>query len=101
PFPPPLDTPSLHDALPICPRLSQLDGLTFRPPRQRAKRVAATTRRCARSVLLRLREAPSPDLPRSAPQKSSAAALPLGKLPAPRSEEHTSELQSHLNLVCR
>src|SRR5260370_28813699 len=22
-------------------------------------------------------------------------------LPAPRSEEHTSELQSHLNLVCR
>src|SRR5882762_11828251 len=30
---------------------------------------------------------------RSAPRASSS--------PAPRSEEHTSELQSHLNLVCR
>src|SRR5260370_21043084 len=25
----------------------------------------------------------------------------VGKLPTARSEEHTSELQSHLNLVCR
>src|SRR5260370_12156977 len=28
-------------------------------------------------------------------------SLPEGAHPCPRSEEHTSELQSHLNLVCR
>src|SRR5260370_26242818 len=28
-------------------------------------------------------------------------ALPIGSAPSFRSEEHTSELQSHLNLVCR
>src|SRR5260370_5364035 len=28
-------------------------------------------------------------------------ALPLPNFPSGRSEEHTSELQSHLNLVCR
>src|SRR5690242_20916457 len=32
-----------------------------------------------------------------APPPSGPAALPL----MPRSEEHTSELQSHVNLVCR
>src|SRR5260370_35361808 len=36
---------------------------------------------------------------------AAAAASPTAKAPtpraAPRSEEHTSELQSHLNLVCR
>src|SRR6266480_6368546 len=29
------------------------------------------------------------------------AGAPLRPFPAPRSEEHTSELQSHVNLVCR
>src|SRR5690242_20827731 len=29
------------------------------------------------------------------------AGCPLGLLPLLRSEEHTSELQSHVNLVCR
>src|SRR5260370_12210501 len=32
------------------------------------------------------------------PTRRPAAGLPQ---PGPRSEEHTSELQSHLNLVCR
>src|SRR5260370_16059726 len=32
---------------------------------------------------------------------AGAAAVIASRLPAPRSEEHTSELQSHLNLVCR
>src|SRR5260370_10344164 len=27
--------------------------------------------------------------------------MPLGSFGTPRSEEHTSELQSHLNIVCR
>src|SRR5260370_25460733 len=31
----------------------------------------------------------------------SLALLPFGKPNSARSEEHTSELQSHLNLVCR
>src|SRR4029077_10845798 len=30
-----------------------------------------------------------------------ALSVAPGRLPEPRSEEHTSELQSHLNLVCR
>src|SRR5260370_7244410 len=32
---------------------------------------------------------------------SGGWAWPLANAPACRSEEHTSELQSHLNLVCR
>src|SRR5260370_28986104 len=32
---------------------------------------------------------------------ASASRLSCTPEPAPRSEEHTSELQSHLNLVCR
>src|SRR5260370_25473861 len=32
---------------------------------------------------------------------TSASAIPADTAPIPRSEEHTSELQSHLNLVCR
>src|SRR5260370_9985668 len=32
---------------------------------------------------------------------SSCAYTPVRLCPADRSEEHTSELQSHLNLVCR
>src|SRR5260370_22929808 len=40
---------------------------------------------------------PSTSLPTTTARKISAAFLS----PAVRSEEHTSELQSHLNLVCR
>src|SRR5260370_31761177 len=35
-----------------------------------------------------------------APDRSGQRQRPLGRLSV-RSEEHTSELQSHLNLVCR
>src|SRR5260370_15484438 len=44
----------------------------------------------------------SPALPPPAPATSSAACR-RGRMRSdwPRSEEHTSELQSHLNLVCR
>src|SRR5260370_23267042 len=40
-----------------------------------------------------------PALRRPAPQGSIAYVCPMD--PEVRSEEHTSELQSHLNLVCR
>src|SRR5260370_29822126 len=35
------------------------------------------------------------------PRRHRDVALPLEEERAQRSEEHTSELQSHLNLVCR
>src|SRR5438477_5644692 len=35
------------------------------------------------------------------PQTSSSLPAPPACPTAPRSEEHTSELQSHVNLVCR
>src|SRR5260370_35244545 len=37
---------------------------------------------------------------RSPPRRSTMSAFPPSSA-RPRSEEHTSELQSHLNLVCR
>src|SRR5438477_9664484 len=37
--------------------------------------------------------------PRAARSSSTSAAAP--DVPSPRSEEHTSELQSHVNIVCR
>src|SRR5260370_16650042 len=70
-------TLSLHDALPIS-RLHA--GANCRPRLQRLHRKAGT-RPHAR-----------------APRRTAARSLDL---PAQsRSEEHTSELQSHLNLVC-
>src|SRR5260370_36310497 len=73
-------TLSLHDALPISPT----GGGSPIPPRP----------------------APSRSPPRLTPTGSRAGSGPPGNAPAPpragpRSEEHTSELQSHLNLVCR
>src|SRR5260370_8756316 len=50
-------------------------------PRERTRRAV-----CAGTVLLRA---------------SAAAEYAAAGLCQPRSEEHTSELQSHLNLVCR
>src|SRR5207237_5673407 len=41
-----------------------------------------------------------PTPPRAPPSCSPRSSVPNGSSPA-RSEEHTSELQSHLNLVCR
>src|SRR5438477_2258460 len=64
-------TLSLHDALPICVRL--------RPQLQDVDALGIETVR------------------RNLPQ-NAAVLETAGK---PRSEEHTSELQSHVNLVCR
>src|SRR5207237_9231095 len=78
---------SVHDALPICPTVSSERSASARghaagpsPARTRRRRAAAragTTRRSGE------RTARSPARRRT------------------RSEEYTSELQSHLNLVCR
>src|SRR5438477_8269399 len=68
-------TLSLHDALPIYPRRAG-------HPRERRRRDG---------VVLRVGPGPRPPVP-------DLVAVPEQ---AARSEEHTSELQSHVNLVCR
>src|SRR2546426_10229172 len=68
-------TLSLHDALPIC----------------------ATSRRSASSPRRRRGSRSR----RRAPASSTPDASPARRLPHRRSEEHTSELQSPCNLVCR
>src|SRR5438477_12948408 len=64
-------TLSLHDALPIC---------------SSSRRVRCAPRRRSRA-----------DMPRAPP----GHAVTRGISARDRSEEHTSELQSHVNLVCR
>src|SRR3712207_9231864 len=71
-------TLSLHDALPIWPATAA----TQRPPRPDIRQRTPTSPRPA------ARRRPSP------PPRATDAA-------APRSEEHTSELQSRQYLVCR
>src|SRR5260370_14875458 len=43
----------------------------------------------------------APPVPRGLHRRGWRLPLPLAVHRSPRSEEHTSELQSHLNLVCR
>src|SRR2546422_7742651 len=73
-------TLSLHDALPISPAAPW-------PPRG--------------SPMARGTTWPSSSTPRAADCTWMARRRPHGPGPAPRSEEHTSELQSRLHLVCR
>src|SRR5207237_10795326 len=91
----PLPPLSLHDALPIYPLLDLREGHL-----QRARKLVA-----AAHQLGRLAHCPAVDADRHAaiiPQVLTAhnREAPDRKRPT-RSEEHTSELQSHLNLVCR
>src|SRR5207237_10466343 len=85
PAPPQPYSLSLHDALPI------LDPMLIRrTPRERTTRtssVSASRHRGTRWSTCRARAAP-----KTSSVKGSRVA---------RSEEHTSELQSHLNIVCR
>src|SRR5207248_7872721 len=85
PAPPPIHPLSLHDALPI----------------SRATSSVA----CAWSVA-RFRSSPGSASPRSPAARaaaggSSAIRIRWGASNGPRSEEHTSELQSPYDLVCR
>src|SRR4051812_49731154 len=76
----------LHDALPISrllPSARRRGG--GRSAGRASRRAAAGTRGDAR--------------PRTAPGGTPGRRSPAVRLP--RSEEHTSELQSHVNLVCR
>src|SRR2546430_12425160 len=78
----------LHDALPI-----SLGGVPRRLPRHAASPGGGTRRRRERARL-----------PLAPPRPSSAAGTPAHAARQPRalrSEEHTSELQSQSNLVCR
>src|SRR5260370_27193658 len=69
-----------------------------RPPRSTLFPYTTLFRSCQRNPkpcpLLDVTEAGSPVPTRAAPDADLRTDLP-------RSEEHTSELQSHLNLVCR
>src|SRR5690606_41301181 len=73
-------TLSLHDALPILPR-----------PGAGACRPGAGGCPCAAAAGLRRRD----------PGSATAGRAAAGRRRHPRSEEHTSELQSRENLVCR
>src|SRR5690606_42003342 len=82
-------TLSLHDALPICESL--------RRPALPELWLAAVRAGAAESD-----RASGGDLRRAAQsQRRAESNVYAGVLAAPRSEEHTSELQSRENLVCR
>src|SRR5690606_42070643 len=86
-------TLSLHDALPI--------SWTLCPAPVSFANAALLTKRALQSLWLPQGTGPSlvaGPLPRKAASKQ---ALPGGDRDACRSEEHTSELQSRENLVCR
>src|SRR5205085_9731109 len=91
-------TPSLHDALPICPirpRSEQNDLL--RPELRRDLRRQRPDVRVAHhvgSLCDRLLARELPAALRASHRRQPAQV-------EPRSEEHTSELQSQSNLVCR
>src|SRR5206468_10913607 len=79
---------SLHDALPICPSSSAF-------VRNRLPRLRISFSSCASSS----RRVSSPfSFSRRAQRKAKSCSLPSS---SPRSEEHTSELQSRSELVCR
>src|SRR5207244_11190718 len=82
------ETLSLHDALPIF--VADVDGLR----RLRLAR-ANWPRRTRRSV------SSPPEKSQSHRRAQSHRIRPLGHRSTPRSEEHTSELQSPDHLVCR
>src|SRR5688500_9344272 len=88
---------ALHDALPILPirRRRPASPTSTPPPCCRGpSRSSASIRRSTRSIR------PRACLPR-APSARSITTPPAGSRRRCRSEEHTSELQSPCNLVCR
>src|SRR5260370_29985739 len=88
-------TLSLHDALPICP-------LVPRTKRAASRTLSGGASTRPAMVMVRfsneMRPIKAPPVSR-APQRSASAWIACAT--GDRSEEHTSELQSHLNLVCR
>src|SRR5207253_9056218 len=84
PSPTVLYTLSLHDALPIC------------PPRTLTPRATSPTTSQAA-----WRSSPKTTTSSAASSSASCAAWDSRPVRPPRSEEHTSELQSRGHLVCR
>src|SRR5699024_12418088 len=91
PAPPPLSALSLHDALPIS---GPGDGCAM-APRRRGRRPPPPGRPAGSSRHRGNRPGTTADAPRP---PSAHGTAPWG---AERSEEHTSELQSRFDLVCR
>src|SRR5439155_19575569 len=87
-------TLSLHDALPIWNRGSRQRGDLGFPARRAGARPAGRASRRTRPEGVRARR------PAVGRRIRGDRARPAGGL-APRSEEHTSELQSRGHLVCR
>src|SRR5690606_40221651 len=90
-FPTSTHTPSLHDALPISPS-------TPRTTHGKSARPSPTGGHCFRCSMPR--RPPSSPKPSSRPTKCTKKT-PCAVASSLRSEEHTSELQSRENLVCR
>src|SRR5690606_41119904 len=96
PPPPALYPLSLHDALPILPSLTSIPCLP--EPRAPSPNFALPSGVCTIPAVTVPRFALIADS--SSTSMASALTAPAAILPA-RSEEHTSELQSRENLVCR
>src|SRR5690606_42137697 len=88
-----LRTRSLHDALPIWLRASSCTSLYLRPIRRLAEKIVLD------GFVTACRLAAWPT--RRSPSFVNATIEGVVRAPSLRSEEHTSELQSCENLVCR
>src|SRR5690606_42139688 len=91
PHPAVLYTLALHDALPISPGGGRSAGV----PQERRAFVASRVR-CSASTVSENRRLATPTK-----RQSTSASWAMRLTMAPRSEDHTSELQSRENLVCR
>src|SRR5690606_41887676 len=98
---PPASTLSLHDALPIfvLTPLTVFEVTSLLP----AAAVQLVRSRYAARRVLELLDATSPAMspPPTGQEPVPGPPPPAARLVARRSEEHTSELQSRENLVCR
>src|SRR5207237_9081384 len=96
-----ISTLSLHDALPISRERGRADDSLDREARKDLREIAARYNPLAVDVLKRIvgwmfrRIYDGVDVDAAGMKRLAQASARA------RSEEHTSELQSHLNLVCR
>src|SRR5699024_12652358 len=95
--PPALDTPSLHDALPICPRHPKTpNGKPSTKHTLQRNEKRKTSSPCRHHPGFVDPEVPKLDRDYVCPEQERTH-----NRPDHRSEEHTSELQSRFDLVCR
>src|SRR5262249_62398765 len=96
PTPPQIYTLSLHDALPISGSRANIEA--HFPGRPRARTPCLLANKPKQSPT---KSSPSAPQPKPNPSKSASLAANGPAHDGRRSEEHTSELQSLTNLVCR